>query len=290
MTTMQLSEAYIILGLTPGASIEEIERAFRAKALIYHPDRVLQHGDKDEQESRYKMATEEMKVINNAKALLIEAVNAPPPEPAYAHTATPTKDSDPRHKDDGGRHGPAENEMIVVDAPNINLDDINPRESMRSKRGGGYTPTEDEYRDLLQDLADLHATVCGTADAIEELTHTRPYMTYWDHIWLTYHTAGATTEGVWDVVRYTWHKVLQATGRIDRGEWGKIKEFTRAARETIGECDGVITSWEPRDESKSCLGLYKALRKFPIAKRKMGDPSWRAQDRLMRETISVRRI
>lgn len=49
---MEFSEAYVILGLTPGACRAEIEKAFRAKALIHHPDHILQCEDKDEQESR----------------------------------------------------------------------------------------------------------------------------------------------------------------------------------------------------------------------------------------------
>jgi curved DNA-binding protein CbpA len=36
---MTLNECYEILGIKPGASEEEIKKAYRRKSLIYHPDR-----------------------------------------------------------------------------------------------------------------------------------------------------------------------------------------------------------------------------------------------------------
>ncbi|KAI1771964.1 hypothetical protein F4818DRAFT_454178 [Hypoxylon cercidicola] len=310
---MELSEAYIILGLAPGASRAEVEKAFRMKAFIYHPDRIVQCEDKDEQESRAKKATEDMKVINNARSLLTGAEGIQP-EPAYTNGVSRTKNGDPRHKGDQGwspnprgprhkgdqgwspnprgprhrtfsGHGPAEFDM-KFDTP-INPDMANSafEDSARSERVKRYAPTEDEYRELLQDLANLHAAVCKTADAIEILTHTRPCMTYWDQIWLTFHMAGSTTEGVWDIVRYKWHKMLQETARIGPGEWENVEGFVKSARETINKCDRILSSWESHRERESCLRLYRALGEFPIAKRKLCDPSWQAQDRLMRASM-----
>ncbi|KAI4869693.1 hypothetical protein F4820DRAFT_364169 [Hypoxylon rubiginosum] len=239
-----------------------------------------------------------MKVINNARSLLIEAVDAQP-EPADTYTGTSTKDGDPRHKGRSSNppvprrrtfsgHRLAEFEM-KFDIP-IDPDIIDREDFAQSKSGNGYEPTEGEYRDLLQDIANLHAAVCRIADAIENLTHTRSCMIYWDHIWLTFHMAGATTEGIWDIVRYTWHEMLQRTGRLGPGEWGTVEVFVTVAKAAISKCDRIISGWEPHGERESCFRLYKALRQFPIAKMKTRDPSWQAQDRLMRGSILVYEI
>ncbi|KAI1402903.1 hypothetical protein F4819DRAFT_261456 [Hypoxylon fuscum] len=131
-----------------------------------------------------------------------------------------------------------------------------------------YTPTNDEYREILQDLADLHGEICTTADTIENMLHTPSCSRLWDQIWLTLHLAGATTEGVWDIVRYTWLETLLDKGRLGLGEWETLKEFIEIARDTIIWCDRIIANWDTRGEHKSCLELYKALREFPIAKQK----------------------
>jgi len=41
---MNIEEYYSLLGLKPGASISDIKKAYRAKALLYHPDRNQSQG------------------------------------------------------------------------------------------------------------------------------------------------------------------------------------------------------------------------------------------------------
>ncbi|QPJ58584.1 molecular chaperone DnaJ [Candidatus Pinguicoccus supinus] len=56
------SDYYTLLGVTKNASTEEIKKAYRKKALKYHPDR--NSGDKDAEES-FKKITEAYKVLSN---------------------------------------------------------------------------------------------------------------------------------------------------------------------------------------------------------------------------------
>ncbi|CAJ2512773.1 Uu.00g008920.m01.CDS01 [Anthostomella pinea] len=94
--------------------------------------------------------------------------------------------------------------------------------------------------------------------------------------------AGATTEDVWIIIRYTWLKMLQKTARLGPGEWIKLNAFIELARDTVVRCDSILAEWNHRRERESCLKLYGALRGFPIAKWKTLDVSWQTQDGLMR--------
>ena len=53
---------YEVLGVNRGATAEEIKKAYRKKALQYHPDR--NPGDK-EAEEKFKEATEAYDVLSN---------------------------------------------------------------------------------------------------------------------------------------------------------------------------------------------------------------------------------
>ncbi|KAI1080202.1 hypothetical protein F5B20DRAFT_119011 [Whalleya microplaca] len=176
---------------------------------------------------------------------------------------------------------------INTDKANWKTGEDTARSSREWKTGGQQkdAPTEDEYRDILQDLVALHETMCRTADTIENMSRTRPCIKFWDHIWLTFHMAGATTEEVWYIVRYTWLKMLQKTGRLGPGEWEMLKEFIKSARDTIIECDRIFASWNHEKEGEFCLEIYKVLREFPIAKPKKRNASWQAQDGLMCKLI-----
>ena len=56
---------FMILGLTPTASLEDVKKAYRELCKKYHPDRLQQLG------SEFKTVSEEkIKEINNAYAIL----------------------------------------------------------------------------------------------------------------------------------------------------------------------------------------------------------------------------
>ncbi|UCG89202.1 MAG: J domain-containing protein [Gemmatimonadota bacterium] len=61
---MDLSRAYKVLGLYPGASKDELKRAYRDLALVWHPDR-FEHNERLAQK-----AERNLKRINEAFALL----------------------------------------------------------------------------------------------------------------------------------------------------------------------------------------------------------------------------
>lgn len=53
---------YRIIGLTHEASLEEIKKAYRALAMMYHPDR---NGNHPECEERFKELNEAYRVLGN---------------------------------------------------------------------------------------------------------------------------------------------------------------------------------------------------------------------------------
>ena len=66
--TIKEQEAYNILGVSENTSDEEIKKAYRALALMYHPDKVSSLGDE-----AIRQATESMKQINLAWDVVKEA-------------------------------------------------------------------------------------------------------------------------------------------------------------------------------------------------------------------------
>ncbi|MBO4735332.1 MAG: J domain-containing protein [Paludibacteraceae bacterium] len=65
---MSVSDAYDILGMAGDASDAEIKKAYRALAIMYHPDKVSSLGDE-----AIRQATETMKQINQAWNVVKEA-------------------------------------------------------------------------------------------------------------------------------------------------------------------------------------------------------------------------
>ncbi|KAI0169871.1 hypothetical protein GGR52DRAFT_486558 [Hypoxylon sp. FL1284] len=280
---MRISQAYDILDLASGASRAEIEKAFRRKALLHHPDRIGQCRDKDEQEARSRRATENMKLINAARTVLLEAANA---YPESGDEVPRTKRRGPEHKGEPVRRIFSTQGLAEIKMEFNNPDMIGRKDFVQQfGKGAKYAPTEFEYRSLLRDLADLHAKVCRTADEIEAITHTRQCKAIWEQIWLTLHMVGSTTEDVWDIVRYRWFATLQRTATLGPGEWERLKRFIEAARETTRKCDRILYYWEPRRERGSCFRLYRALREFPISAQKKRDPAWRSQDEVTQASM-----
>ena len=66
--TIKEQEAYNILGVSENTSDEEIKKAYRALAIMYHPDKVSSLGDE-----AVRQATESMKQINQAWNVVKEA-------------------------------------------------------------------------------------------------------------------------------------------------------------------------------------------------------------------------
>lgn len=73
---------YEILGVKKAASEEEIRRAFRKKAIYYHPDR----NQGKEAEIKFRAATEAYDILSDAtrrKKYDVELSTPPPPPPNY---------------------------------------------------------------------------------------------------------------------------------------------------------------------------------------------------------------
>ena len=292
---MELSEAYGILGLAPGVSREEIQDAFRQKTLANLPCRIrpgFQDEDQDEEdrETIIEQAVESMKATINARDTLMKAT---PHVPETDNEAVLTKDYERESLID--TLAPCEGRFPTSELPNIDtvpgtstdLDEETLEAlhfDMTGITGGrrleAYVPSEEEYRGMLQDLASLHRQVCMTADTIEKLSRTLPHGKLWNQIWLTLHMAGATTEDAWSIARYAWLKSLRV-GKLGPGEWGRLDEFIKSARDTITNCELTLADWNPQQERQYCLKLYSALREFPIAKGKKNDVYWQCQDRIM---------
>ena len=66
--SISVSEAYDILGVAGNASDEEVKKAYRILAMMYHPDKVSSLGDE-----AIRQATESMKQINQAWNVVKEA-------------------------------------------------------------------------------------------------------------------------------------------------------------------------------------------------------------------------
>ncbi|KAI8628728.1 hypothetical protein F5Y19DRAFT_485533 [Xylariaceae sp. FL1651] len=71
--------------------------------------------------------------------------------------------------------------------------------SVRMPQKGGYMPTQHEINGKVQELETLHDEISRVIDRFYELSWTRRFPDYWDHVWLTSHLAGATIEEVWEI-------------------------------------------------------------------------------------------
>ena len=127
INTSDWEDYYQILGVDPNASQEEIKKAWRYKANIFHPDRM-----KGMPESVRRQAGEDLKKINEAYAVLRD------PEKRREY-----------HTEWLRRKGKPEEELVpkpkpVVDPPCIRFKDVKPGEVQRASFvirnvGGPYT-------------------------------------------------------------------------------------------------------------------------------------------------------
>src|SRR3712207_6266734 len=62
MSMNELERYYLVLGLEPGASLEEVNQAYKDLAFIWHPDRVPKENDRLREK-----AQEKLKEINDAR-------------------------------------------------------------------------------------------------------------------------------------------------------------------------------------------------------------------------------
>ncbi|KAI0019242.1 hypothetical protein F4780DRAFT_747620 [Xylariomycetidae sp. FL0641] len=295
---MQLAEACEFFNLAPGASKSEIERARQRKTLAFLPDRVRRGEDAEAIEMKVEQAIEDIKRVNEAKDTLLEVALSHPLAEHHEQDLTKAGQTQDIENTGGYRcheaptstrkpcsnERPRRNMKPGVSEHSGSHDNSFPSEDGTpdcSANAVHFSPAENDYRKIIQDLADVHRGICRLSNTVEALHHSQSLKTTWNHLWLTIHMAGATTEDVWDICRYTWLKLLQSEGRLRRSEWEKLQVFISAASSAVTGCDRVLASWGARGEHDSCLELYRSLREYPIAMRKKSDPAWQAQDSQM---------
>ena len=61
-------EYYLILDIPQNANLEEIKRAYRKKALLYHPDRNLNKETSEDYELKFKKVSEAYQILSDPVA------------------------------------------------------------------------------------------------------------------------------------------------------------------------------------------------------------------------------
>lgn len=79
-------DPYAVLGLSWGASADEIKRAFRRLAALHHPDR---HGGSPEAEARFKLISAAFQRLKQAGW----ALPRPPARPSPTESAAPREEA-----------------------------------------------------------------------------------------------------------------------------------------------------------------------------------------------------
>lgn len=106
-----MRDPYEVLGISPGASEEEIKRAYRDLARKYHPDNYADNPLAD-------LAQEKMKEINEAYDALTKAQSAASSNAGYGYS------SGYRTYSQTGEHRSAQNPTYAQIRQNINLGNI----------------------------------------------------------------------------------------------------------------------------------------------------------------------
>lgn len=96
--TLDTTQAYRVLGLAPGATLDEVKTAYRDLAQVWHPDRFP-----DNNRLREK-AQQSLQRINEAYALLRDLQPAPPVAVAASPVVTPADGGIRRASPQRARH------------------------------------------------------------------------------------------------------------------------------------------------------------------------------------------
>ncbi|KAI1125045.1 hypothetical protein F5Y10DRAFT_284547 [Nemania abortiva] len=146
-----------------------------------------------------------------------------------------------------------------------------------------YALSTEEIHEGLRELEALHKTLSKITDKFYELAWTRRRSpAYWNHLWLTFHLAGATVEEVWDIIRNRWPILVKEMESFSSNEVEKLWEFVETSNNILVQCDSILADFDFEREDAYCLKLYKTLRTFPIAPRWKRIVSWGTQDKFMR--------
>ncbi|KAJ8131870.1 hypothetical protein O1611_g1751 [Lasiodiplodia mahajangana] len=146
-----------------------------------------------------------------------------------------------------------------------------------------HMSTADEIHGCIKSVETLHEALSGVADKFYELAWTRRYSPdYWNHLWLTFHLAGATVEGVWEITRNKWPKLVKERRPFNPNEIEKLRKFVRTSDIILRECDIILNDFDFKREEACLIKLYNVLRTFPIAPRWKRSTSWGAQDKVVR--------
>ncbi len=70
---------YLTLGIRPSASLEDVKRAFREQAKLYHPDVARATTNEAEALARFKLVNEAYSILGDAGACVCVRVCVPPP-------------------------------------------------------------------------------------------------------------------------------------------------------------------------------------------------------------------
>jgi len=81
--TIDPAQAYRVLGLHPGATLDDVKTAFRDLAQVWHPDRF------PENDRLREKAIHNQQLINEAYAVLQKYCPAPPPSPPLSQPPAP---------------------------------------------------------------------------------------------------------------------------------------------------------------------------------------------------------
>ncbi|KAJ2980713.1 hypothetical protein NUW58_g6874 [Xylaria curta] len=156
-----------------------------------------------------------------------------------------------------------------------------------------YLRTKEEIHEGLKELEELYTTLIRVSDNFYELAWIRRSPDFWDHIWLTFHLAGATVEEVWEIVHHKWPKLLEEGKFFGLHEIEKLREFIGSSNTILLQCDYLLGEFEFKRERQSLSALpnfwlsYMKLDSYGLDNRHQaggvfstpaGDPDWQCDD------------
>jgi len=140
-----LEWCYVVLGLEPGASLQEVNQAYKDLAFIWHPDRVPQDNPRLQQKAQDKL-----KEINEARAQLRSC------RPKYHHRA---QQSQPYRPQNNYQPNPAKE-------PRVNKSEPQPKKESRQSKSDSLSGADLSGRDLTgRDLSHADLSHANLSDA-----------------------------------------------------------------------------------------------------------------------------